>query len=36
MEMRLRNEEAAFVDKFMMIDGMYDASLISYQGDIIS
>lgn len=36
VEMRLRNEEAAFVDKFMMIDGMYDASLISYQGDIIS
>ena len=36
VEMRLRNEEAAFVDKFMMIDGMYDASLISYQGDNIS
>lgn len=36
VEMRLRAEEAGFVDKFLMIDGVYDASLISYQGDIIS
>ncbi len=36
VEMRLRAEESGFVDKFLMIEGVYDASLISYQGDIIS
>jgi hypothetical protein len=36
VEVRIRTEDAAFVDKFMKLDGMYDASLISYQGDLIS
>ncbi|MGI6151596.1 MAG: DUF4956 domain-containing protein [Christensenellales bacterium] len=36
VELRLRNEETGFVDKLTQLDGMYDASLISYQGDIIS
>lgn len=36
VELRLRNEEASFVDKFTQLEGVYDASLISYQGDIIS
>jgi len=36
VEVRVRSEEAAFVDKFSQLEGMYDASLISYQGDIIS
>ena len=36
VEVRVRTEDATFVDKFMKLDGMYDASLISYQGDLIS
>ena len=36
VEIRLRPEEAGIVDKFMNVDGMYDASVISYQGDLIS
>ncbi len=36
VEVRVRTEDAGFVDKFMKLDGMYDASLISYQGDLIS
>mgnify|MGYP000085168131 FL=1 len=36
VELRLRNEETGFVDKLTQLEGMYDASLISYQGDIIS
>ena len=36
VELRIREEEAGFVDRFLQIDGVYDASLISYQGDAIS
>ena len=36
VEVRLRSEDAGFVDKFTQVPGVYDASLISYQGDIIS
>ena len=36
VEIRLKQEDSAIVDRFMSIDGMFDASLISYQGDIIS
>ncbi|MDL2218521.1 DUF4956 domain-containing protein [Christensenellaceae bacterium OttesenSCG-928-M15] len=36
VEIRLRDEETAIVDKFLRIDGVYDASLIAHQGDMIS
>lgn len=36
LEVRVRAEEAGFVDKFLRVDGVYDASLISYEGDVIS
>lgn len=36
IEVRIQPSEAAIVDKFLTIDGVYDASLISYQGDVIS
>jgi len=35
MELRLRENETGFVEKFLRVDGVYDASLISHQGDII-
>lgn len=36
LELRLRSEETGFVEKFLRLDGVYDASLISHQGDIVS
>lgn len=36
LEMRLRDNETGFVEKFLRVDGVYDASLISYQGDMVS
>ncbi len=36
LEVRLRDEETAVVDKFMRIEGVYDATLIAHQGDFIS
>jgi hypothetical protein len=36
LEVRVRAQEAGFVDKFLRVDGVYDASLISYEGDVIS
>ncbi len=36
VELRLRSEETGFVEKFLRLDGVYDASLISHQGDIVS
>ena len=36
MELRLRENETGFVEKFLRVDGVYDATLISHQGDIIS
>lgn len=36
LEVRLRDEETAIVDKFMRIEGVYDATLIAHQGDFIS
>ena len=36
LEVRLRNEETSIVDKFLRIEGVYDASLIAHQGDIVS
>lgn len=36
IELRIRPEEAHFVDKFLRVDGVYDATLVSHQGDIVS
>ncbi len=36
LEMRLKDNETGFVEKFLRVDGVYDASLISYQGDMVS
>jgi len=36
VEVRLRDEETAVVDKFLRIDGVYDATLIAHQGDMVS
>ncbi|MDO4567504.1 MAG: DUF4956 domain-containing protein [Clostridia bacterium] len=36
LEVRLKDSETAFVDKAMRIEGVYDASLISHQGDIVA
>lgn len=36
LEIRLHNEETAIVDKFLHIEGVYDATLIAHQGDIVS
>ncbi len=36
MEVRLRDNETAFVEKFLRVDGVFDATLISHQGDIVS
>lgn len=36
LEMRLKENETGFVEKFLRVDGVYDASLISYQGDMVS
>jgi hypothetical protein len=36
MEVRLRENETAFVEKFLRVEGVYDAALISHQGDIVS
>ena len=36
LEVRLRDEETAVVDKFMRVEGVYDATLIAHQGDFVS
>lgn len=36
LELRVRESETGFVDKFLKVEGVYDATLISHQGDIIS
>lgn len=36
LEMRLKDNETGFVEKFLRVEGVYDASLISYQGDMVS
>lgn len=36
MELRLKENETGFVEKFLRVDGVYDATLISHQGDIVS
>ncbi len=36
LELRLKDNETGFVEKFLRVEGIYDASLISYQGDMVS
>ncbi|HWQ57853.1 MAG TPA: DUF4956 domain-containing protein [Clostridia bacterium] len=36
MEVRLRENETSFVEKFLRVEGVFDAALISHQGDIVS
>ena len=36
MELRLKDNETGFVEKFLRVDGVYVAALISHQGDIVS
>jgi hypothetical protein len=36
VEVRLRDEETAVVDRFLRIEGVYDATLIAHQGDLVS
>ncbi|HWR22159.1 MAG TPA: DUF4956 domain-containing protein [Feifaniaceae bacterium] len=36
LEVRLRDEETAIVDKFLRVEGVYDATLIAHQGDFVS
>ncbi len=36
LEIRLKENETGFVEKFLRVDGVYDAALISHQGDIVS
>lgn len=35
LELRLKENETGFVEKFLRVEGVQDASLISHQGDII-
>ncbi len=36
LELRLKDNETGFVDKLVKVDGVYDATLISHQGDLVS
>ncbi len=36
LELRLRDEETAVVDRFLRIDGVYDATLVAHQGEFVS
>lgn len=36
MELRLRDNETGFVEKFLRVEGIYDATLITHQGDVVS
>ncbi|MDR0840167.1 MAG: DUF4956 domain-containing protein [Christensenellaceae bacterium] len=36
LELRLKDNETGFVEKFLRVEGVYDASLIAYQGDIVA
>lgn len=36
VELRIRQSETGFVDKFLRVEGVYDATLIAHQGDMIS
>jgi hypothetical protein len=36
VEIRVREDETGFVEKFLRVEGMFDATLISHQGDLVS
>lgn len=36
VELRVKSSETGFVDKFLRVDGVFDATLIAHQGDLIS
>ena len=36
VELRIRQSETGFVDKFLRVEGVDDATLIAHQGDMIS
>ncbi len=36
MELRLHENETGFVEKLLRVEGVYDASLITHQGDIVA
>ena len=36
MELRLKENETGFVEKFLRVEGVYDATLISHQGETIT
>ena len=36
VELRIRQSETGFIDKFLRVEGVYDATLIAHQGDMIS
>ncbi|MDP2892326.1 MAG: DUF4956 domain-containing protein [Bacillota bacterium] len=36
LELRLKDKDLGIVDRFLRVQGVHDASLVSYQGDIVS
>ncbi|MDO5111691.1 MAG: DUF4956 domain-containing protein [Clostridia bacterium] len=36
LELRLKESETGFVEKLLRVEGVYDATLISHQGDIVA
>lgn len=36
VELRIRDTETDFVDKFLRVQGVYDATLVAHQGDLLS
>ncbi|OQB25428.1 MAG: hypothetical protein BWY11_00387 [Firmicutes bacterium ADurb.Bin182] len=36
VEIRIREDETGFVEKFLRVEGVFDATLISHQGDLVS
>ena len=36
VELRIHESETDFVDKFLRVPGVFDATLVAHQGDLIS
>ena len=36
IELRIRESDVDFVDKFLRVQGVYDATLVAHQGDLLS
>ncbi len=36
VELRIREQDTDFVDKFLRVQGVYDATLVAHQGDLLS